>query len=35
MEICAKNDEGNGDRAVTCMRYGTLNGMQVHLKYML
>lgn len=35
IEICAKDDESDGDRAVACLRNGALNGMQVYFKCML
>jgi hypothetical protein len=35
MEICAKHDESDGDRAVACLCYGTLKGVHMCLECML
>ena len=35
MEISAKDDKGDGDRAVACLSNGTLNGMHMYFKQML
>ena len=32
MEICAKHDKSDGDRAVACLSNGTLNRMHVYFQ---